>query len=63
MTCPNSVKRKEIEEDKIFSIFKRDEILELVKLKKENPEKYREMLKDIAGVLKDIAEVVDEVNK
>jgi len=63
MPCPNSVPKKQIDEDKVFQIFKRDEILELVKLKKENLEEYKEMLKDIAGVLRDVAEIVDEVNK
>ncbi len=62
MPCPNSIPKKEIE-DKVFQIFKKDEILELVKLKRKNPEEYREMLKDVAGVLKDVAEIVEEVNK
>ena len=61
MVCPDAIKRKE--EKNIFEIFKRDEILELVRLKKENPEKYKEILKDIAEVLRDVAETVDEVNK
>ncbi len=51
------------EEDKVFSVFKKDEILELVRLKKEYPEGYRRMLKDISEVLKDVAEVVEGVNK
>ena len=62
MPCPNSIPKKE-EEDKVLKIFKRDEILELVYLKRHNPEEYKRTLKDVAGVLKDIAETVDEVNK
>ena len=62
MVCPDLIKSKK-EENRIFEIFKRDEILELVKLKKENPEEYKEMLKDIAEVLRDVAEIVEEVNK
>lgn len=63
MPCPNSIPKTQLDEDKVLSIFKRDEILELVKLKRNNPEEYKRTLKDVAEVLKDIAETVDEVNK
>ena len=62
MPCPNSIPKKETE-DIVLSIFKRDEILELVKLKRDNPIEYKRTLKDVAGILKDVAETVDEVNK
>ena len=62
MPCPDSIPKKE-EEDKVLKIFKRDEILELVYLKRHNPKEYKRTLRDVAGVLKDCAEIVDEVNK
>ncbi len=62
MVCPNSIPKKETE-DKVLEIFKRDEILELVYLKRHNLEEYKRTLKDVAEVLKDIAEVVEGVNK
>ena len=62
MVCPDMIKDKK-EENRVLEIFKRDEILELVKIKRENPEEYKRTLRDIAGVLKDLAETVDEVNK
>ena len=55
MVCPDILKEKE-EENRVLEIFKRDEILELVKLRRKNPEEYKRTLKDVAGVLKDIAE-------
>jgi len=61
MPCPNSIQKKQ--EDKVLKIFKRDEILELVYLKRHNPEEYKRTLRDVAGVLKDIAEIVEEVNR
>lgn len=63
MPCPNSLKKQQEEEDKVLQIFSRDEILELVKLKRENLEQYKRTLKDVAEVLKDIGEIIDEVNK
>ena len=64
MPCPDSIKeRKEFEEDRVLSIFKRDEILELVKLRRENPEEYKRTLKEVAEVLRDINKVIREVNK
>jgi len=62
MVCPNIIKEKK-EENKVLEIFKRDEILELVKLRRENPEEYKRTLKDVAEVLRDVAKVVNEVNK
>ena len=62
MVCPDIINEK-FKEDKVLSIFKRDEILELVELRRENPEEYKRTLKDVAEVLKDIAEIVDGVNK
>ena len=63
MPCPDALKNRKAEEDKVLSIFKRDEILELVKLKRHNPKEYIRTLKDVAEVLRDIAEIIDEVNK
>ncbi len=62
MVCPKIVDKK-FKEDKVLQVFKRDEILELVQIRREDPEEYKRTLKDVAEVLKDIAEVVDEVNK
>ena len=62
MVCPDIIDKK-FKEDKVLSIFKRDEILELVAIRRENPKEYKRTLKDVAEVLKDIAEVVEGVNK
>lgn len=61
MVCPDMIKEKE-EENRIFEIFKRDEILELVKLKRENPKEYKRTLREVAEVLRDVAKVVKEAN-
>ena len=62
MVCPDMIKGKK-EENRILEIFKRDEIMELVKLRRENPEEYKRTLREVAEVLRDVAEVVNEVNK
>ncbi len=62
MVCPDLIKEKK-EEDRVLEIFKRDEIIELVKLRRENPEEYKRTLKDVAEVLRDVAKIVNEVNK
>ena len=62
MVCPDIIKEKN-EEKRVLGVFKRDEILELVKLRRENSKEYMRTLKDVAEVLKDIAEVVQGVNK
>jgi len=61
MVCPERLKTKK-DEKKVLEIFKRDEILELVELKRKNPKEYMRTLKDVAEVLRDCAKVVDEVN-
>ena len=60
MVCADIVKENK-EKDKVLEIFKRDEILELVKLRRENPEEYKRTLKDVAEVLRDVSKVVNEV--
>jgi len=62
MVCPDILKEKK-EENRVLEIFKRDEILELVKLRRENPEEYKITLKDVAEVLRDVAKIVEEANK
>ena len=62
MVCPDEINKK-FEENKILEIFKRDEILELVKLRRENPEEYKKTLREVAEVLRDINRVMKEVNK
>ena len=62
MVCPSIMKNK-LKEDKVLEIFKRDEILELVKLKRENPKEYMKTLREVAEVLKDIQNIVEGVNK
>ena len=62
MVCPEIMKEK-IEENRILEIFKRDEILELVKIRRENPEEYKRTLREIAEVLRDIDKIMKEVNK
>ncbi len=62
MVCSKLINKK-IEEDRILEIFKRDEILELVELKRNNPEEYKRTLKDVAEVLRDIDKIMKEVNK
>ena len=61
MVCPDLIKEKK-EENRVFEIFKRDEIMELVRLKRENPEEYKRTLKDVAEVLRDVNKIVKEVN-
>ncbi len=62
MVCPDRIDKK-MAEDKVLSIFKRDEILELVELRRDNLKEYKRTLKDVAEVLKDINEVIEGVNK
>lgn len=62
MVCPDEINKK-FEENKILEIFKRDEILELVKLRRENPEEYEKTLREVAEVLRDINRVMKEVNR
>jgi len=62
MVCPDEINKK-FEENKILEIFKRDEILELVKLRRENPEEYKKTLREVAEVLRDINRVMKEVNR
>ena len=59
MICPDAIKKKFKEKE----ILKKDEILELVKLKRQDPEEYKRTLKDIAEVLRDIQDIVYEVNE
>lgn len=40
-----------------------NEIIELAKLKRENPEKYREYLDSLKTVFKDIAEMIVEIKQ
>ena len=60
MVCPDAINRKKFNPEEIL---KKDEILELVKLKRENPKEYLRTLKDISEVLRDIADIVKVVNK
>jgi len=60
MVCADIVKENK-EKDKVLEIFKRDEILELVKLRRENPGEYKRTLRDVAEVLRDVSKVVNEV--
>ena len=62
MVCADIIKEKK-EGDRVLEIFKRDEIMELVKLRRENPEEYKRTLREVAEVLKDVSEVVNEVHK
>jgi len=62
MVCADIIKEKK-ENDKVLEIFKRDEILELVKLKRENPAEYQRTLREVAEVLRDVSRVVNEVHK
>ena len=62
MVCSKLINKK-IKEDKVLEIFKRDEILELVELRRHNPKEYKRTLKDVAEVLRDINEIMKEVNK
>ena len=62
MVCPKMLKAEK-EADRVLEIFKRDEIIELVKLRRENEKEYLRTLKDVAEVLRDVAKVVNEVNK
>ena len=62
MVCPDIIKNKK-EENRVLEIFKRDEIMELVKLRRKNPKQYERTLRDVAEVLRDVNKVVNEVNK
>ena len=62
MVCPDMIKEKK-EEDRVLEIFKRDEIIELVKLRRENPTEYKRTLKDVAEVLRDVNKIVNENQK
>ena len=61
MSCPDRLKPKKRFSE--FEVVSSDDIMDLVALKRANPEEYQKTLKDIAEILRDIAKIVDEVNK
>jgi len=60
MACPDAIKpRKQFKESEVLTS---EDIMELVRLKRRDPDAYLQTLKDIAEVLRDMKKIVEEVN-